>query len=104
GNTALVDQTSANGHRRILLSPGSNNSITAPVITSVSTTGNQSTIQGTLSGAAGAQYLIEFFSTASSAAGQGQVSQGFALVTTNGAGSASFAFQTATALPSGMLV
>src|SRR5207302_1674579 len=94
GDTVLGDPIFANGSLGILSSPGSNNSITPPVIASVSTTGSQTTVQGTFTGAAGTQYLIEVFSSPSSAAGPGQTPQGFALATTDATGDASFTFRT----------
>ena len=78
-----------------------------PVLASALTFDGQTTIAGTISGAADTTYLVELFSNATADAsgyGQGQTYLTFADVTTNATGTASFRVATPTAVPVGQFI
>jgi CSLREA domain-containing protein len=73
--------------------------IAPPTLTSAVKSGTNTTVNGTFSGAANTQFFIEFFQNTTcdaSGAGEGETYIGFASPTTNGAGSASYSFSSAT--------
>jgi len=70
---------------------GANNLQNFPVLTSASSSGGTTTVQGTLNSAPGTTYRVEFFSNATcdpSGNGEGRTFLGFQNVTTDGAGNA----------------
>ena len=72
---------------------GANNLQNFPVLTSASSSGGNTTISGSLNSTASTTFRIEFFSSStgdSSGYGEGQNYLGFATVTTNGSGNATF--------------
>lgn len=82
---------------------GQNNLQNFPVITSVSSSGGNTTIQGTLNSTPTGTFRVEFFANAAadpSGFGEGQTYLGFKSVTTDGSGSATF---TATTAADGLL-
>ncbi len=82
------------GQGIVLLSTGNaNDNQAAPVLTSVSTSSNGTTITGTLQSVASTTFRVEFFANAAmdpSGDGQGQTFLGFATLTTDASGNASF--------------
>jgi len=72
---------------------GANNFQNYPVITSVATSGGNTTISGTLNSTASTAFRVEFFSNSScdpSGNGEGQTFLGFTNATTDGSGNGSF--------------
>ena len=85
---------------------GANNRQNFPVITSSSSSGGSTTIQGTLDSAANMTFRIEFFSTSASdpsGFGEGEKFIGSAMVMTDGVCQASFATTSADRDPFGQL-
>jgi hypothetical protein len=73
---------------------GANNMQNFPVLTSASSGGGNTTINGSLNSAASTTFRIEFFASAAAdptTFGEGQTFLGFKVVTTNGSGNAAFA-------------
>ena len=92
-NQVLGSAIFANAGGGIVLQPGSNNGELPPLLTSTSSDGGVSTIQGGFSGAPNATYEVDFFSDLScdpSGSGQGRVSLGSVSVLTDGGGSGTF--------------
>jgi hypothetical protein len=86
---------------------GSNNRQNTPVITSASSAGGTTTIEGTLNSTPNMTFTIEFFSNAAcdpSGFGEGEMLIGSATVTTNGGCLASFAVTLPIAIPSGSFI
>jgi hypothetical protein len=86
---------------------GSNNRQNTPVITSASSVGGTTTIEGTLDSTPNMTFTIEFFSNATcdpSGFGEGETLIGSATVTTNGGCLASFAVTLPIAVPSGRFI
>lgn len=80
----------ANSSGGIVLAAGANNNPPTPVLSSASSDGASTSIQGTLTAAASTLYRLEFFSDTvcdGSGAGQGRIPLGSSQVMTNGAGS-----------------
>jgi hypothetical protein len=93
GNAILGNSIHDNGGLGINLTSGANDSQAAPVLTAVSSSGAGTAISGTLASVASTTFRIEFFSNQSpdpSGYGEGQTYLGFATVTTDGSGNASF--------------
>jgi Viral BACON domain len=87
--------------------PGANNLQNTPVITSASSAGGTTTIEGTLNSTPNMTFTIEFFSNAAcdpSGFGEGETLIGSATVTTNGGCLASFAVTLPIAIPSGSFI
>ena len=106
GTAILANSLFSNGGVGISLLNGANGGATEPAITSVSTGGGSTTIEGTLSSSPSTQFRIEVFSSPScdaSGAGEGQQFLGFTDVTTDSGGNAAFSTSVA-ALPSGQAV
>jgi CSLREA domain-containing protein len=73
--------------------------VAPPTLTSAVKSGTNTTVNGTFSGTANTLFFIEFFKNAvcdGSGAGEGETYIGFVSPTTNGAGSGSFSFSSAT--------
>jgi CSLREA domain-containing protein len=73
--------------------------VAPPTLTSAVKSGTNTTVNGTFSGTANTLFFIEFFKNTAcdgSGAGEGETYLGFASPTTNGAGSASYSFSSAT--------
>jgi photosystem II stability/assembly factor-like uncharacterized protein len=116
GNQILGNSIFSNGALGIELSPagvtandagdadtGANNLQNFPLLTSATSSGGNTTIQGTLNSTPGTSFRIELFSNAScdaSGNGEGQVLLGFKKVNTDGAGNATFSLT----VPTTMLV
>ncbi len=86
---------------------GANNLQNTPVITSASSEGSSTTIQGTLDSAPNATFTIEFFSNAAcdpSGFGEGETFIGSTTVTTDGSCDASFAVTLPIAVPPGNFI
>lgn len=86
---------------------GANNRQNTPVITSASSAGGTTTIQGTLDSTPNMTFTIEFFSNSAcdpSGFGEGETLIGSATVTTNGGCLASFAVTLPVAIPSGRFI
>ena len=86
---------------------GSNNRQNTPVITSASSAGGTTSIEGTLNSTPNITFTIEFFSNAAcdpSGFGEGEMLIGSATVTTNGGCLASFAVTFPIAIPSGSFI
>ncbi len=86
---------------------GANNRQNFPVITSSSSSGGSTTIQGTLDSAANMTFRIEFFTTSAadpSGFGEGEKFIGSAMATTDGVCQASFATALPIAVPSGSFI
>jgi hypothetical protein len=86
---------------------GANNRQNTPVITSSSSAGGNTTIQGTLDSAPNVTFTIEFFSNGAcdpSGFGEGETFIGSATVTTDGSCRASFAIILPIAIPSGSFI
>jgi CSLREA domain-containing protein len=94
---------------------GPNNLQNFPVITSATSVGNSSTVQGTLNSEANKTYRLEFFSTPECdpwrafaadefGHGEGKTFLGSRNVTTDGGGDASFRFTAGTATPAGHVI
>jgi hypothetical protein len=93
GNAILGNSIHDNGGLGINLVNGGNNNQAAPVLTAASSSGAGTTISGTLTSVANTTFRVEFFSNQSldpSGYGEGQSYLGFATVTTDGSGNASF--------------
>ena len=87
--------------------PGPNNLQNYPVLASAVSAGGKTTIMGTLNGAAGSQYLIQFFANVAadpSGYGQGQTLIGSITVTTDANGNASFTATLSASVPAGQFV
>jgi len=79
---------------------GANKMQNFPVLTSITASGGTTTVQGTLDSAVSTQFRVEMFSNTNCHAfgyGEGQKFLGFANVTTDAAGKASFTFNVPTA-------
>ena len=86
---------------------GANNLQNFPVLTSATSGGGGTTIDGTLNSAASAQFRLEFFSNSvcdPSGFGEGENFLGSTGVTTDGGGNASFAVTFPTPVPAGQFV
>jgi hypothetical protein len=86
---------------------GSNNRQNTPVITSASSAGDSTTIEGTLDSTPNTTFTIEFFSNAAcdlSGFGEGETFIGSSTVTTDGSCQASFAVTLPIAIPSGSFI
>ena len=86
---------------------GANDSQNFPVLTSVMSTGNSTTIQGSLNSAPNTIFEIDFYSSAAldpSGNGEGALFLGTASVTTNGNGDATINATLPVALPAGRVV
>jgi hypothetical protein len=86
---------------------GANNRQNAPVITSSSSSGGSTIIEGTLDSAPNVTFTIEFFSNAAcdpSGFGEGETFIGSATVTTDGICRASFTITLPIAIPSGSFI
>jgi predicted outer membrane repeat protein len=100
GNTIVGNSIFGNTGLGILLAPGGNNSIPAPVLTAVGI----SSVSGTLAGAPNSTYRIELFtSPANSTPGQGKTFIGSVTVQTDASGTGIFNTTTAPIAP-GLLV
>jgi titin len=93
-----------NGGLGINLGAGANNNQAAPVLTAATRSGTGTTISGTLTSLANTTFRIEFFSNQApdpSGYGEGQTYLGFATVTTDGNGNASFTASLSSPVPQG---
>jgi hypothetical protein len=109
GYSILANSIFMNTRQGIFLNSANNanNNQAAPVLTGVSTSSSGTAISGTLQGAAGTTYRVEFFASASmdpSGDGQGQTYLGFASVPTNAGGNASFSAPFSTVVPTGEFI
>lgn len=78
-----------------------------PVLTSATSNGSTTTIQGTLNSTANTTFRVELFSNStldSSSYGEGEKYLGFQNVTTNNSGNASFTLDLPTSVPSGQFI
>jgi hypothetical protein len=101
-NRITRDLISASGGVGIHLDPGANNNQTSPVLTSVQG-GSMTVVAGSLSSLPNTTFTLEFFAYAS-VGSQGPRFLSSALVTTNGAGSATFSVTFATPTYLGELI
>ncbi len=106
GVSILGNSISASGGLGIHLDSAgnANDKQAAPVLISASTPSGSTTISGTLTSVANTSFRIEFFANQSpnpSSYGEGQTFLGFATVTTDGSGNASFTATGLAALPAG---
>jgi parallel beta-helix repeat protein len=102
GNTVSANSISANGGLGINLVNGGNDNQAAPILTAVSSSGSGTTITGTLASVANTTFRIEFFANQTpdpSGYGQGQTYLGFATVTTDSGGNATFTAGLSTSVP-----
>ena len=95
GTQNLISENSifSSGHLGIELANNGNNNQAAPVLSSVTSRGGDTTITGTLTSAASTTYTLEFFANAvgnPSGFGEGQTFLGAKTVTTDGNGVADF--------------
>jgi hypothetical protein len=118
GNSILSNSIFANGIAYSSLFPNgagiflntannANNNQAAPVLTGVSSSGSGTTFTGTLQSVANTTFRIEFFASAGmdpSGDGQGQTYLGFATVTTDASGIASFTATVTTVVPRGYFI
>ncbi len=74
---------------------GGNNSQPAPVLTMATTSGGQTTVEGTLTAAANAPYVIQLFANPGTSPTEGKVFLAHFAVTTDSAGTADISFQVA---------
>lgn len=93
----------ANAGAGIYLDGFANAALAAPLLTSA-IVGTNTVVAGTLSGAPGTTFALEFFRTPSGSAAQGRTLVGVRTVTTTGAGTANFTAQLGATLPLGSLV
>jgi trimeric autotransporter adhesin len=106
GDSILGNSMFNNGGLGIDLINGGNDDQAAPAITSVTTNGGSTTIDGTLDSTASTTFRIELFSSPNcdpSGAGEDKTFLGFTDATTDGAGHATFSSSVA-ALPAGQAV
>jgi hypothetical protein len=104
GNSILGNSIYNNGGLGILLDSGGNNNQAAPVLTGASSTGSGATVSGTLASAASTSFRIEFFSNSApnpSGFGDGLTFLGFATVTTDSSGNATFSASLSNSVPVG---
>ncbi|MGA2255010.1 MAG: Ig-like domain repeat protein [Thermoguttaceae bacterium] len=106
GNSILGNSIFSNGSPGILLNSANNanNNQAAPVLTAATSSAGGTTISGTLVSVATTTFRVEFFANATpdpTGFGQGQTYLGFATVTTNGSGNASFTATGLAVLPAG---
>lgn len=104
-NTITQNSIFSNGGLGIDLTAGGNNMLPAPVLTIATNQFGQTAVAGTLTVVAepSAQFTIEFFSDPVNEAG-GKLFLGSKVVTTNGAGFASFSAVFAGAMPTGQFI
>jgi len=106
GNSILGNSIFSNGSPGIFLNStnDANDNQSAPVLTSMSSSSGGTIVTGTLQSVASTTFRVEFFANTMpdpSGFGQGQTYLGFATVTTNGSGNASFNATGLAALPAG---
>ena len=92
-NAVLSNSVFANGGLGIALANGGNNSQPAPVLTSVTSGGGNTTAQGTLTGPSNVTFNVQFFANNAcdpSGTGEGQTFIGSTSTTTDAAGNATF--------------
>ncbi len=109
GNSILGNSIYDNGDLGILLNSANNanDNQTAPVLTAVSNSNMGTTITGTLQSVASTMFRVEFFANAAmdpSGDGQGQSYLGFATVSTDAGGNASFTATFNTVVPRGYFI
>ena len=109
GNSMLGNSLFSNGSPGILLNSANNanNTQAAPVLTSVSGSTSGTTISGTLQSVASTTFRVECFANAAmdpSGQGQGQTFIGFATLTTDTSGNASFTATFTTVVPRGYFI
>lgn len=93
GNRIHANAIRANGELGIALLDNGNNLQAAPVLTAALSDGDTLTVQGTVTGAPNATFVVDVFDSTTcdpSGAGEGERFLGSAVATTSGAGSASF--------------
>jgi parallel beta-helix repeat protein len=103
-NAILGNSIFGNGTLGIHLQPGANNDQSAPVLNSGSTSSGGTSLNGTLASVANTTFRIEFFANQSldaSGNAEGQTFLGFATVTTNNSGNATFTAANLAAIPAG---
>jgi hypothetical protein len=91
----------------IRLANGANNNAAAPALTSATSDGATTTVQGTLTGTANTTFVIEFFANTDcnpSGFGEGETPLGTITVSTDGSGQASFTAVFDTAVPPGEFI
>jgi parallel beta-helix repeat protein len=104
GNSILGNSIHNNGGLGIHLDSSGNNNQAAPVLTTAASAGSGATINGTLASVANTSFRIEFFSNSSpnpSGFGEGLTFLGFATVTTDSSGNATFTASLAASVPVG---
>jgi hypothetical protein len=89
GDAILGNSIFSNQGLGISLGPGANNNQASPVLTSAASSGNATTIQGTLTSTPNTTFTLEFFSNPAGTS-QGQTFLGSVTVTTDATGLASF--------------
>jgi hypothetical protein len=109
GNSILGNSIFANSTAGIVLNSttGANDNLAAPVLTSASSSGSGTTVSGTLQSVASTTFRVEFFANAAmdpSGYGQGQTYLGFATVSTDASGHASFTATFSTVVPRGYFI
>jgi hypothetical protein len=105
--SVLANSIFSNGALGIDLEPGANNNQSAPVLTSATGAGSNTTILGTLNSTPNTTFTIQFFSNDAcdpSGAGEGQNFLGSTTANTDGSGSASFSATLMSVVRSGQQV
>ncbi len=83
---------------------GANRRQNFPVLSGAASSGNATTISGTLNSQANTRFLIEFYSNAANDSCQGETFLGFAFVTTDGSGNSNFSITLSKSVPEGMKI
>jgi hypothetical protein len=107
GNRIHANSIRADGAPGIVLSNGGNNMQPAPVLTSATTDGVDSTVGGTLHSTPNVAFTFDFYGNSlctSSGAGEGETFVGSTSATTDGSGDASFSTTLPADLSSGQFV
>ncbi len=109
GNAILGNSIYANSDVAIRFQTGVNNTFPNSnlVLTAAGSSSNGTTVSGTVTSAAGIPFRVEFFANPAldpSGSGQGQTYLGFATVTTDGSGTATFTATGLAPVPAGQVV
>jgi len=107
GNGILSNSIVSNGNVGIRLVANGNNNQAAPVLTSVTTSSNNTTIKGTLASESNKTYTLQFFANDacdSSGSGEGQIFLGGSTTTTDANGNAVFTASVGTGISLSQLV